>query len=471
MKTALAIVSTVAIALAVVSTILVLQRLESNEIGHFETEEFAQFLAIHRDNIERFEPVSSARINRGYPEPLSPILPSRFTYVDGIYRNLDEMETRPATLMFVGDLMLSGGFADGADSIPRRIIGAYERHGAYCFSESFYHVRPIFESADFVAGNLEMTLSHTSPYLHEVFRLNHNHLNSPITYLDALRYAGFDMVFTGNNHSIDAEFQGVIETQYHLNRYNIIHTGTFLDENCRRFVIVDINGINVGFLNYVRNYNARDERFTLEGRETVLNMYIEPRHIEEGRETMLGRSKAIRDIADAREAGAEFIVVYMHWGTSDYDSSITPLQQRATDEQVRWAHELANAGADFIFGSHPHYVQEYSYVVADDGRVIPVAYSLGNFAAGQHRYRNRQSMILSITIERTSDGIVIADEGYIPVFEHEYFDGLYFPAIPVTPEFNEFINFSDADRHKEIIRQRLFGGVQELRVIDDFLSD
>ena len=66
----------------------------------------------------------------------------------------------------------------------------------------------------------------------------------------------------------------------------------------------------------------------------------------------------------------DIVAVYTHWGT-EYNENFTKTQQ---DQ----AHQLIDAGADVIFGSHPHVVEpieEYK------GKII--FYSLGNFVFDQ----------------------------------------------------------------------------------------
>jgi len=61
------------------------------------------------------------------------------------------------------------------------------------------------------------------------------------------------------------------------------------------------------------------------------------------------------------------VIVVIHWGTENHtvpDAS-----------QVFRAHALIDAGADMIFGSHPHVLQ---LLEMHKGR--PIFYSLGNFA-------------------------------------------------------------------------------------------
>ena len=76
-----------------------------------------------------------------------------------------------------------------------------------------------------------------------------------------------------------------------------------------------------------------------------------------------------------REAGADAIIAYMHWGRE--------YRREANDEQRAITERLLAAGVDVILGSHPHVVQPAGMreVTLADGtkHEALVAYSLGNF--------------------------------------------------------------------------------------------
>ncbi|MGH2687659.1 MAG: CapA family protein, partial [Actinomycetota bacterium] len=65
-------------------------------------------------------------------------------------------------------------------------------------------------------------------------------------------------------------------------------------------------------------------------------------------------------------AAADAVVVMVHWGT---EGSALP-----DPAQVRLAHQLVDAGAAAVIGSHPHVLQPVIRY-----RDAVVAYSLGNF--------------------------------------------------------------------------------------------
>ena len=117
--------------------------------------------------------------------------------------------------------------------------------------------------------------------------------------------------------------------------------------------------------------------------------------------------------------GAEMIIVYIHFGRQD-----SVAISEAEDSITQY---LADCGVDLIIGSHPHVLQRFTYVKASDGRLVPVAFSLGNFCSSMaemtvHTY----NVILRVAISRKGDDIQIDGIDYTPCkILHDTQDGYY----------------------------------------------
>ena len=123
-------------------------------------------------------------------------------------------------------------------------------------------------------------------------------------FLDAVRYVGYDAVVTANNHCCDSGVVGLEETLGLLDDYHIMHTGTNNAIWLKKALQVKINGIQVAFLAYSELFNHKDGSFTEEEKEAMLNPYS---------------AEAVQqDIQEERENGAEFVIVYDHWGYGKY---------------------------------------------------------------------------------------------------------------------------------------------------------
>src|SRR5699024_9309668 len=78
---------------------------------------------------------------------------------------------------------------------------------------------------------------------------------------------------------------------------------------------------------------------------------------------------------------------------------------------------VADAGADYVFGSHSHCPQHYTVLITPDGRRVPVVYSGGNFVSHITRSKpiTQDSFIASLTLTRDEDGrVVMKRDGYLP---------------------------------------------------------
>ena len=267
----------------------------------------------------------------------------------------------------------------------------------YDFLPSYRFVSRIFNDADLVCGNLETLVSPSNP-LTKDRKTDDNGTpvcNAPAGLLCALKKAGFDMLLTAHNHCCDYGAEGIIETKDNLDRYHFANAGTaYPGEQAGtggNYCFFEVNGINIAILTYTHLINQRS-LMSHEELDTMVNRYDSER---------VGR-----DIADARAAGAEFVVVYCHWGIEN--------TEELTEYQIRDAEKTAEAGADLIIGSHPHCLQPGRFIETSDGRTVFCIYSMGNFCSSMERDINNDTIILRLELARTADGSVTSALSYIP---------------------------------------------------------
>lgn len=345
---------------------------------------------------------------------------SRFVKKNGIYTNPDAKVTNRATLMITGDLMCqwrqqkaayntssrpsyhtveqkytlpenpaySGKawpkFTNRAGD-PENIGVLPQPEGFFDFNGSFRYVRNLLKQGDLVIGNLETMISQSSPLTMQCHQTEGApYLNTPHEFLDGIDYAGFDLLTLANNHNCDTGVRGLLETLDTLDQYEFLRTGMFAGEEEDRYLIVDVNGIKIGMVSYSSFYNNKSGNFTKEGQRILLNSY--------------SSKKITRDIAAAREAGAEFIIAFIHWGRENIHET--------TDLQHTRAQEIADAGADYIVGSHPHAIQPTDSVTSADGRTVPVIYSMGNFLSSMQQDVNNDSLVLQLDLKKSKSGKV-----------------------------------------------------------------
>ena len=203
---------------------------------------------------------------------------------------------------------------------------------------------------------------------------------SPIEVADALADAGFNVVTFAGNHCFDKKETGVTDTlRYFHETYSDITTLGIHDSEADAAVIpiVEKNGIRIAMLNFTYGLNN-----SMPEKRWMVDMLSST-------DTVCGR------IAQAKQE-ADFVIVFPHWGTED---ELSP-----DESQLRWAQEMADAGADLIIGGHPHTLQPTGLLTAADGRDVPVYYSLGNFLSHQKEMINLLGGMASVTIVKDKDG-------------------------------------------------------------------
>ena len=274
-----------------------------------------------------------------------------------------------ATIFFVGDAMQHGPQLNRAKALGK---GA----GVYDYSECFTLIAPTAKSADYAVVNLEVPLGGGKGGYS-----GYPCFSAPDAYAIALKDAGFDMFLTANNHMLDRSDDGLRRTIYALDSMKVDHIGTYndkADRDAKTPFIKDIKGIKVGFLNYTYGTNG------IKAKKGAEVNYIDKEQIE-------------KEIKKTRDAGAELIVVAMHWG-QEYHLKETQSQRELADF-------LANQGVDMIIGGHPHVV-EPMHIIDNPvtGKKTLIVYSLGNFISNQKDTNSQGGASVMCTIEKDPDG-------------------------------------------------------------------
>lgn len=292
-----------------------------------------------------------------------------------------------------------------------KLYNTHKFSGGFFFDDIFSFVRPVFSGSDLVIGNLETTVCESSPYTGEQYKIDDKyHCNAPVEFLDAIKRAGFDCLVMSNNHNCDSGVNGILETIDKVEQRGMMHTGVFGPDEKERWIIVDVNGIKIGLLSYSTWFNRNQGRFTELGQQQILNEYKPER--------------AAADIKAVKEAGAEFVVVYMHWGID------AEYMHQPSQSMKRMAQELADCGADYIVGSHTHSVQPHDVIISSDGRSVPCVFSMGNFATSEYNKTSRSTAILLFKLRKTEGKVSVVSEEIIPCYVPDSAFGINYPIIP-----------------------------------------
>lgn len=253
----------------------------------------------------------------------------------------------------------------GGDVIPHGIIkdvaarsdqkdsgGASTNHDGW--DALFTDVRPALSAADLAFINLETPVApdHHKTLATKIF-------DAPPALLDALVASGVDIVSFANNHVYDQGRTGFVETMDRLSRTPLVQLGA--GATCAQAAaprMVQKNGLTLAFIGSTRLHNAHLNAGPDEPCSFVLDAAV-----------------VAKQAAAARAAGADAVILSVHWGV-EYEAA-----PRGWD--VTLAHQLLDSGVDVILGHHPHVLQPVEVYEAKDGRTTFVAYSLGNFISGQ----------------------------------------------------------------------------------------
>jgi len=305
-------------------------------------------------------------------------------------------------LTFAGDIMLHQAQANAAFNPAT---------GEYCFNHSFAAIRPFLQGADLTIGNLETVLAgHFMDFGLTLggsqFTNCENTLarylglplfSAPDEFGHALRYAGFDLLSTANNHSLDQGVEGLLRTINFLEEIGINNFGTYRTKQERDTILVsEVNGIRFAFLSYTFGTNQQP---LPPGQEYLVNIISES----------LLRS----DIARAREI-ADFVIVMPHIGY-EYEPIVRPSVKN-------WAMTMLSAGADIVIAGHPHVVQPMGFVDVVDHQTGEtrqgfVAYCLGNFISSQRIPPTDAGVLLNLYFEQVGDAVpVFVGVSYVPTW-------------------------------------------------------
>ena len=355
--------------------------------------------------------------------------PPRFRHEGGKWINALAKQTGQAKLMLAGDLMCQEGL------IEAKRTGS-ERED-YDFDSSFVYVKQLLQEADLAIGNLESVIHPEAPYATEQLYIGrYYNRNGPPQFLDSLRTAGFDMLVASNNHMVDTGMRGLYRTHEFMSSFGFIHTGSFVDTDEPRFALVDVNGITVGVLSYTLCMNFRTADLLTTDRKWMLNYYAS--------------STARSEIESARNAGADYIICYIHWGTE--------MVQTINAPQQRVAQELADYGVDYIAGSHPHVVQPYDVITAKDGRRVPVIYSMGNLISHFAKTEPKTSAIIELDLHRLPDGRIAAEDHYVACYTFSEFDGSKYVTVPLVNRVFRTPSVNESMRRRRVAVAKVIGG-------------
>lgn len=213
------------------------------------------------------------------------------------------------------------------------------RANNYDFTDSFSVIKPIVEKSDLAIVNLETTIAKDEDSLsgYPMFKTHKN-------VIKALKSTGFDVISTANNHSFDGRFSGIDNTIDEIEKNGLQRTGTFKENEPRDPLIVDVNGIKVGFFSATEMLNGFEDVLQNSDRDYSVNL--------------INMDRIEKEISYLKDKKADIIMCYIHWG-EEYSDNPNEFQKNTFKK-------LSDLGVDLVIGSHPHTIERDDVIKNQD---------------------------------------------------------------------------------------------------------
>ena len=291
------------------------------------------------------------------PAPATTAVPTETEMVTGAAEATEAPTTAPAeppeqhlTFTFAGDCTL--GCHTAHTNVGYGFLLTVGEDYAYPFA----NIIDWFENDDFTMVNLEGVLSDTGYPVTKRYTFR-----GPASYVNILTENSVEAVSLANNHTLDYAKTGYAETKAVLEAAGV----PYVEQNSSTVITLD-SGVTVGIYGTV--YNSIDREAMAEG------------------------------IAELKAQGVDIVIYAPHWGV---EHSFDPIP-----EQTELGRMAIDAGADIVYGCHPHVLQP---IEEYNGGVI--LYSLGNFSFGGNIYpSDYDTAIIQQEVILAADGTVTLGE-------------------------------------------------------------
>ncbi|MEV0642795.1 CapA family protein [Streptomyces sp. NPDC050619] len=224
----------------------------------------------------------------------------------------------------------------------------------YDFRPMLAGIEPVVSRADLALCHMETVYGAGGDYT------GYPTFKSPPEVAKGLAATGYDGCSTASNHSLDDGAQGILRTLDALDRAGVRHAGSARTEaEARTVTVLRAGPANVAHLAYTYDTNGLP---LPQGQPWAVNMIDE--------------NKVLADARAARQAGADVVVVSVHWGTEWQDAPDE--RQLALARRLTAARTGGRPDIDLILGTHAHVPQAYEKVNG-----TWVIYGMGDQIAGE----------------------------------------------------------------------------------------
>lgn len=300
-----------------------------------------------------------------------------------------EAQPVQATLVAAGDILVHPPVTHSAIN--------YAGGTGYDYSPMFAEIAGVLQSAPLAICHMETPLSPDNTNLSAWDAMD---FNTPHEMAAALAGAGYDACEFASNHTLDRGIAGIAATEQVIRAQGMGYAGpTAHPERAGQPEMLDAAGVPIAHLAYTYSYpNDWGPTTTIPD---------EAPWLAEASWPVLGAPGIIEQATAAKQAGAEFVVVSLHWG-AEYQTMPTD-DQRALAQQL-----LASDAVDLILGSHVHVVQPCELI---NGK--HVIYGMGNQLSNQSPMTlaelpaaSQEGIMPSFTLHKDANGVVTTQMSY-----------------------------------------------------------
>lgn len=296
---------------------------------------------------------------------------------------------RSATIRSIGEIV-----------VEQNVLNAARTETSYDFTPMFEYIGDVVGNADWTVGDVEGPMDNRPDSAYS----GNDPFNTPPQIMLAMKAAGVDMLTLANGQTLDMLFEGLQQTIANCKTAEMDYIGAFAsEEEFETPKIVDVNGINVGFLNYTTSMGGMEAQSKTDA-------------LTYGVATSTNTNPA-EDVQRAKDAGADVVVAYISWGQVG--------ARELGEAEFNAATAMAQAGVDVLIGFHSHTVipPRWFDVQLADGtshRMLCLC-GTGNFLSDQRGQYTCNGIVFEFTIEETSAGeFEITEPVYIPTYVWRY---------------------------------------------------
>lgn len=307
----------------------------------------------------------------------------------------------PLTMLFTGDLLMhtplwsqarrnaeASGLADRVRNDPSLDTDGVASTPPLDFTPMFAHIAPLIADTDLAICHMETPIAPPG----EEYS-THPRYGVPAEVVDSIAAAGFEHCSTSSNHTFDRGMPAFNATIDRFDAIGVTQHGMARTPDDRLAHLIDVDGTTVGHLSYSYGWDLGQRPAD-----------------EPWRSSLIDADLIISDAQDARDRGADMVVLSLHWGNSG--------STNASTSQRELAEQLAATGlVDLIVGHHAHVVQPIERV-GD----MWVAYGLGNLISNLPTPDSiwgpatQDGILVHVTVDRTADRPTITDVAAIPIW-------------------------------------------------------